>query len=199
MENGTLLYPSWQWIFLSPKNLLFIGGGVGYCFLFKFMPKTNWVVLFVCVLTSIITFKQAFYNMGAHTLYGTLVMAVSFLVLIVGVSSMEKDSTQQTLSKNPVVRFFEKLGDYSYALYLVHVSVIVGLIKLTNFLWAAKGLSLMLQGILVLIAALLCGWYYGKVDVWIHGYSRKRFLRPKRVAAKMPAEGLKPLTVSEAE
>lgn len=185
IENGTLLVPSWQWIFLSPKNLLFIGGGVGYYFLLKFMPKTNWVFLLVCVLISIITFKYSF-RMGPHTLYGTIVMAVSFVVLIVGVANREKNSTQQTLSKNPVVRLFEKLGDYSYALYLVHVTVIVGIIKLTNFLWAAKGPSLLLQGILALTASLICGWYYGKIDVWIHWYFRKRFSGSKCVVAKMP-------------
>jgi peptidoglycan/LPS O-acetylase OafA/YrhL len=71
--------------------------------------------------------------------------------------------------------WIERLGDYSYGLYLVHVAV------LTTVMYVARhGLNGDRDRpignwvcLIALAAALTSGWWYGKVDLALHGYFKR--------------------------
>jgi peptidoglycan/LPS O-acetylase OafA/YrhL len=71
--------------------------------------------------------------------------------------------TAETSTKS---KFLERMGDYSYGLYLVHVPVITIILAKLH-----SGYHLEINGLIGAVAtaaALVAGWYYGKVDLILH-------------------------------
>jgi len=62
--------------------------------------------------------------------------------------------------------FMEKWGDYSYGLYLIHVPVMSILLSKLHAVHRVETTGFI--GILVVAAALVAGWYFGKVDLALH-------------------------------
>ncbi|KAJ3058204.1 hypothetical protein HK102_010627 [Quaeritorhiza haematococci] len=78
--------------------------------------------------------------------------------------------------------FFEKLGDASYGLYLIHVPVATTLMA---YLVHHRGIRQpTLVSLAALTAALVAGWYFGKVDLRLH-----QALKGRLIKGRIPAGG----------
>jgi exopolysaccharide production protein ExoZ len=153
-------------IFFAYFNLFFIAGSITY-----YVIKHNFITTnkYLLALFSLIGISSIilFYSLSMHGIVGQIIKTIIFSIGIgmIIYSFVLIDRVVDTSSR--LIQFFEHFGNYSYGLYLIHVpaitiffSVWVNILKLP--------FDPTIVGSLVLALTLIIGWYYGKLDVWIH-------------------------------
>lgn len=168
--HNSLLLPSWKWIFLSPKNLLFMSGGLAY-YAIKLTPTIGHGVMACTTLFSVGLFAYSI-RIWAHGLPGTVTMSLSLLILIIGLAGYEKNS-ERNESPYLMVRLLEQLGDHSYGIYLVHLPVLHMFVEFTHPWYVEGHIDPTLHGLAALTFALMLGWYFGAIDLLLHGAFRR--------------------------
>jgi peptidoglycan/LPS O-acetylase OafA/YrhL len=195
-QGDTLFLPSARHIFNSFMNELFVSGGLAY-YVFKRLPALNiaWIIalLAVAAINYVATDPALAHNLlGApprylwwmrHTPAHLTLRSFSFCLVVIACCMYERNAGK--IARGMIAHRLEQFGDYSYALYLVHVPII------TFILFAAKAMrggQPVSDGVCcaALIAALVCGWKFGKVDVGLHQFF-KRTLGRRKPAQLAPA------------
>lgn len=146
--------PNFLNIWASPWNANFASGALVYYFLRSYRRPATWgwiaamglATYFAFVGTPVLKAKSVIFFGAACTL------------VLLGLVLVEK------WVRAP--RFLERLGDYSYPLYLAHVTIILTTISLSMRLTgAAPGVG---TGLVACVLALLSTWPLGKLDVAMH-------------------------------
>ena len=161
----TLMIPHPSQLPLSLFNLLFISGGLGY-HAWKRVGRPNHWVAAVGGLAGVAGLVVA--GSIASELWSFLLRGAGFASIIVAAATLDRKPRE---AGGP--SFLEKFGDYSYALYLVHVPVI------TIVLVEAKAFHLENGTLIATTAvglALLSGWYFGRVDLLLHQTLKRKAL-----------------------
>ncbi|WP_165252707.1 acyltransferase family protein [Paludisphaera soli] len=168
------MLPATKQIPLSLFNLLFIMGGLGY-HAFKRLDSTS--VVRALLLAAAVAGIAATYSGGNREVVRFLGLGLTFAAVIV-LGSLHDRRTRP----RPGGSFFEKLGDASYGLYLIHVPVATTLMA---YLVHHRGIRQpTLVSFAALTAALVAGWYFGKVDLRLH-----QALKGRLIKARIPAGG----------
>lgn len=167
--HPTLMLPGAGQIVFSQFNLLFIMGGLGFHVYKRLEPTRatrNLLLLTACGGILINTFR------GNQALLGFLSLGLSFAATIVwGTLGDRRDRPA------PGDSFFEKLGDASYGLYLIHVPIMT-----CFFVVATQRVGFEHPTTLGLIGASLAlvgGWWFGKLDIKLQKSLKKLLTRPR--------------------
>ena len=164
--RATSFTPSLGTIAFSAFNLPFIAGVLAYSW-FGHIARLPLVPL-VCVVP-VALFAAGSAN-SAEIQLGAQAIGFAALVLAAAELSRRRDAS--------VMNPFVKLGDWSYALYLVHVPVITGVLAAAQF--AATNANAAF--VVVVLAALVAGSAYGIVETRLYRRNRALLNRywPKR-------------------
>jgi len=151
-------------IFLSQFNLYFIMGGFVY-YINKRKKVKNKYVNFIIMTVSLMSYILLFYFrthpfLSSDTLLG-LLMSTAFAVFIYSFLQLE---TSQT---NILVKF----GDYSYGIYLIHVTTIIVSLELWKQFMGEIGT---LAGFFAFGVSLTFGWLFGNLDVTLHRWIKSQ-------------------------
>ena len=140
-------------ILFSPYNLLFIAGMLVQCFHLRVPERADRYALLIApvlILSVDLMTTRAMPKLLVHAFgFGALVL---WAVLA--------DRRQALGARNP----FATLGDWSYGLYLVHLSVISGLLALGM----AVALPPIVSFLLLVLAALVVGSAFGAIEVTLY-------------------------------
>lgn len=156
--------PSVYNVFLSGYNIPFIFGGISY-YMVKYLKDIKGIYILFGFVVAIAIYVIHF-MFSDFTMKITLVGA-GFATLIFAVSV--RDLQNRALESKTVT---ERLGDYSYGMYLLHVPVIMFIYNMSMAMSGGVNTSV---AVCALLLALSLGWYYGKFDVYLHR-SLKRVL-----------------------
>lgn len=152
------VFPTIEVIFFQLYNMFFIVGGLTYYAHKKGVATSNntrfALLCIVCLIFATWPYWETL--IGKFVCYAFAICLVIILLSSVGI----KVSTPETI-KNVFVR----MGDYSYALYLVHVPILIAILKTMTF-----GITTVVFSI---TACLLAGWWIGKFDVFLHNSFRR--------------------------
>jgi len=131
--------PLWNEMFLSPFNAMFVVGGIGF-YIFKRLPALSWhwPVASLVPAAFLYYFSEMLFTYGwmqrfaaytgmDWTILKLLLHSTGFLMIIFAFSAWERGKGKP-VRKNALEHF----GDYSYALYLIHVPVITTLFYIVN-------------------------------------------------------------------
>lgn len=154
----TAFTPRLDQVLLSGFNLPFISGVLAY----SWYASGRGVSLASMALVILIALPLA--AQLARTEHQLLAQGIGFGALVL--------ATAEVARRGPVLaeRWLVKLGDYSYALYLLHVPVITfGISRL-----AAKGALTDASFYLLVLAALLFGAAWGRVETALYAAMKKR-------------------------
>ncbi len=167
-EIPTLFLPTIKTIFFSYFNLCFIAGILVYYIYkhYQLQSKIGNSILLVLSGAIIMVFEEMGKSITviADTKY--IAFAICMGIIIYASLELLKDCNSKSLN------ILERFGEYSYALYLVHVPIIS-----ITFVAVKDILHLKLDtitGIVVLIVSLVIGYLYGKVDIKLHKLVRNR-------------------------
>jgi peptidoglycan/LPS O-acetylase OafA/YrhL len=202
-QGDTLFLPSARHIFNSFMNELFIAGGLAY-YLFKRLPDVGvgWVVALLVLAAAnyvgtdpplahnLFHAPQRYLWWMRHTPAHLTLRSLSFCLVVLACCLYERRAgkvARGVIGRRPIANHLEQFGDYSYALYLVHVPII------TFILFAAKAMrggQPVSDGICwaALIASLVCGWKFGKIDVGLHQFFKRTLGRRKPVPVAQPVQ-----------
>ena len=177
--HESALLPSIQHIGLSAFNQLFIAGGISY-YVYKRIGRIS---LGGAVGLGVVA-AAAFYGFDRWPAMPAALrlslMGLSFGLVIFLVCVWERSRPGRTQPS-----WLERFGDCSYALYLLHVPVITVLFYVVRY-----ALHYPINNaicLLALVASLVVGWYYGKVDLFLHHSLKNRFgRRAKRPSPREP-------------
>jgi exopolysaccharide production protein ExoZ len=158
-------------IWASSWNLCFIGGALVYHLLLSYRKPA---VQFWAVCVTLAT-AAAYIFAPSGRVQGLISYAIFSPLLLIALIGLER------VIRAP--RVFVKLGDYSYALYLIHVSIILTTLKLWEQFVGTPPTSM--TGVLALILCLLSCWAFGFVDVSMH--NRLKAFVKKKLAARHSA------------
>jgi len=165
----TPLLPNAKQIGLSLFNLLFILGGLGYHAYRRLEPTT---AVRLGLAGAVVAGLAAVRLGGGRELTLFLALGVTFgSAIVLGALGDRKAGTR------PGGSFFEKLGDASYGLYLIHVPV-----ASTTMAYLSHHRRIDRPTLVALVAtaaALVAGWYMGKVDLRLHKALKDRWIRPR--------------------
>lgn len=209
------IMPNFAEIAISPYNILFIAGSFSY-YVFRRTQTLSRRVAGPCLAVAVVAFlcadpaRDAVLAVWTHRppaggpvnllLSGNFIFIAQLLclslafALVVYVMAVFDRGRPHTLKES----VGEKLGDYSYALYLIHVPVISILLAAYNWV-SHKAVAPWYIGAVALAASLTVGWYFGKVDLLLHRYF-KGLLRPRsRHPEVAPAAVTAPLTTPALE
>ena len=147
-------FPTWSEVFLSPVNLPFLCGVLAYYLRHHVAVLRLWAPAFVPVLIAV----------------SYMTTRVDLIVLAQGVAGgllvAWAAATPPAAADHPLVRY----GDFSYGVYLMHVSIIVFLFRRAAVQqWSAPALATVIA---VGAVAVLVGLLYGCVEA--EGYRRFR-------------------------
>jgi exopolysaccharide production protein ExoZ len=164
--RATSFTPSLGAIAFSAFNLTFIAGVLAYSW-FRRVAKLPLVPL-VCVVP-LALFAAGRANSAEIQL---VFQAVGFAALVLAAAELSR--RRDASAANP----FVKLGDWSYALYLVHVPVITGVLAAAQF--AATNANAAF--VAVVLVALVAGSAYGIIETRLYRRNRALLNRywPKR-------------------
>jgi peptidoglycan/LPS O-acetylase OafA/YrhL len=192
--DESIFLPLPRHIVLSMMNVLFIVGGLAF-YVFKRLTALHRTIALPLLAASAAIFIAGDRNLAqrvfqipeslaaydSQTLVKLFLLGTSFSLLLLAACVWEKGRPDKKEG------FFEKLGDASYGIYLIHVPVItVCMVTLHGHTrqpvpnWASG---------MVLGVALVVGWFAGKVDVSIHNFFKQRLFRGKvrrDVAVELP-------------
>ncbi len=169
-----ILLPSAKVIVASPLNLLFVAGVVSY-FSFKTIKPipTTWMYIFT--ILSLLLFSMAL-AIGPHSLTGIALMCLSIGWLVTSLSLKDRDRIANHKTSGHI-KLMERLGDYSYAIYLTHVPII-SLLTTKLKPWILEHIEAQnLSALFIMTLVLMLGWQYGKLDMYLHHAMRTRFIR----------------------
>jgi len=185
-RNHDYTLPNFTEIWFSTNNILFIGGALGF-YLYRVLPPFKWLWTFPCFVFAIPVFVMAeheinragilrlLHRIGMDVTYPSLLFyTLGFLLILVPWLAAEKNRP-----KSRRLLVLEKLGDYSYALYLVHVPVILYIYMAAK----ANHPNHNALACLALSCALIAGILLGRIDVRIHN-RLKAFLGGKKAVSK---------------
>jgi len=164
--RATSFTPTIATIAFSAFNLPFIAGVLGYSW-FRRVDRLPLAPLICAVPLALF----GAYRAGvAEIQLGFQAVGFAALVLVAAELSRRQDASRA----NPLV----KLGDWSYALYLVHVPVIKGVLALTPFAPSEANAAFAT----VVVVALAAGAAYGIVETALYRRSKalleRRWARP---------------------
>jgi exopolysaccharide production protein ExoZ len=167
-----LMLPSWKWILFSPMNLLFIAGILAYVAYLRIGRLGRWTLIGVSGLAMMLFYVAILF--GSHNLSGVILICIAIGIIVAVVSCVDRDAHRGSSAKllNIMVRF----GDYSYAIYLVHVPIISGLVAYSTGKDDVVNLGSNALGFLVLGFVLVFGWYCGRVDLLLHTAIRRKIV-----------------------
>lgn len=173
--RATSFTPSLGTIAFSAFNLPFIAGVLAYSW-FRHVARLPLVPL-VCVVP--LALFAAGRASSAEIQLGAQAIGFAALVLVAAELSRRRDAS--------VTNPFVKLGDWSYALYLVHVPVITGVLAAAQFAATDADAAF----VAVVLAALVAGSAYGIVETRLYRSNRARLIRywPQRNAVPLRADG----------
>jgi peptidoglycan/LPS O-acetylase OafA/YrhL len=164
-------------IWASPWNANFASGALVYYFLRSARKPTTWAWVLALGLATYAAFEGTpFLKAKSIVFFGA-----ACTVILVGLVLLEK------WVRAP--RLLVRLGDYSYPLYLVHVTIILTTISVWMRLTEVKpGVA---TGLTALGLCLLATWPLGWLDVTMHKHFKaglKKFLAARAVRAAARAE-----------
>jgi len=165
----TVILPTPGQIVFSLFNLLFIMGGLGYHVYKRLRPtaRARRVLLYV-VGGGLLTY----YLRDGRELMGFFGLGLIFTGAILwGALGDQRDKPV------PGGSFFERLGDASYGLYLIHVPIMTCVFYLGTRKWNLNYPTTL--GLIGTILALIGGWWFGKVDLALQRKWRQRLSRPR--------------------
>jgi len=167
--NGfnTPMLPTLWTIFFAYYNLFFIAGAISYFVIKNKILLNHIYCIFLLFLLGAVTIPIFYYaNIGKVT--------ILFLALGIGAiiySTILSDRYLNT--SNKTFKFFEKLGDNSYGLYLIHVPIITITVSIWLNIFKMPCVSLQ-AAILILILTFSIGWYFGEIDARLHPILKKK-------------------------
>jgi len=163
------LLPTYRTIATSMFNGYFISGSLAYYAYLRTRSVRDTVSVSIAVVSVAIIIALG-RGHGEHALVGRSPSPLLMLCFALIIFAAAKLRAGAMLSGDS---FVVKLGDYSYGLYLVHVPVIfIMLTCIHEHLGLRAGAGI---GLLVLAVVLVCGWYAGKADMWLHEALKNRF------------------------
>lgn len=164
----TLFLPTINTIFFSYFNLCFITGAMVYYIYKHYQIKSRVAnsMMLTLSLIIIILFEEFGKTLSviANTKY--IAFAISMGLIIYASLQLLKDN------KSKLMNGLERFGEYSYALYLVHVPIITITFVVVRDLWKLELNTI--TGFFVLFLSLGVGYLYGKVDIKIHKLIREQ-------------------------
>lgn len=175
-DSETGLLPAWNHIPLNIFNLLFISGAVTYYLFKSAKPKSSRAIL-ACSIGSVVAFTLSLWTLD---LFMMCLLGLSFSLLIFAVCAWEQGGGGKEKRG-----LWWRLGDYSYAIYLVHVPIITVLLYSIHLLTGKP--SGTVTGLLVLGVSLLAGWWFGIIDLALHRYCREQLDRVLKRLSPKPA------------
>jgi peptidoglycan/LPS O-acetylase OafA/YrhL len=162
----TSMMPKPHQLPLSLFNLLFIIGALGY-YVFKWVERSTPSVIAACVIAAAASFAGSNYCVAELARFVLLGVGFTAVILLGTIRD-------RSLGKPGGASRMEKFGDYSYALYLIHVPVITIVLSLARHQYhLACGSAI---GTLATGLALLAGWYFGKVDILLNRSLKRKVL-----------------------
>lgn len=172
--------PSIKIIFYQLYNMFFIIGALTY-YIYKRISPISQKVGYTLFLPGIIyvVFWHYWVKYPEFAREHFYLFAVCCSLMILGALSVNNSSQSR------VYNFAVKMGDYSYALYLVHVPVLVIFYSLYQTHIGPIGSK---AGIIGLLLCLFTGWWVGKVDVFFHELA-KTYLANKTAPGLTKTEG----------
>lgn len=153
-------------VFLSGYNIPFIFGGFSY-YMVKSVKDIKGIYILLGFVVAIAIYVIHF-MFSDFTMKITLVGA-GFATLVFTVSVRD---LQDRAQENKTVT--ERLGDYSYGMYLLHVPVIIFIYNTSMVM--SGGVNTVVAACALLLALSL-GWYYGKLDVYLHRRLKRLLLK----------------------
>jgi exopolysaccharide production protein ExoZ len=154
--RATSFVPGPGMIAFSAFNLPFIAGVLGYSW-FRRVPRLPLLPLACAVPIALFAADRA---TTAEIQLGIQAIGFAALVLAAAELSRRRDAS----ATNP----FVKLGDWSYALYLVHVPVILGVLAAARFASTSADAAF----VAVVLIALVVGAAYGIVETRLYRHNR---------------------------
>jgi exopolysaccharide production protein ExoZ len=176
-QSGQLFLPLANHLPFSPMNILFIAGGFSY-YAYRWLTprRISWPVLFlfappIFILADrqlahlVFQIPDAYARYADYTLVRLSLLGLCFSLVLISASLREQ---RRGGGRQGVM---ERLGDYTYGLYLLHVPTITVILYLAQ--WKLQ--RPVADGICAaaLAAALLTGWYGGKMDVRLHTHFKR--------------------------
>lgn len=165
---STLFLPTVRDIFFSAYNIPFILGGISFYIYKKVKRFAGWLdsKYLAVIFAGALALCTTHYMLAEFTLRILFFGAGIGLIVIVG--TLRDVSNGNTGGKS----LLEKLGDRSYGLYLLHVPVIV---FIYNSMKAYYGKTNEVTGFIALALALILGWYFGGLDIFMHRVLKECF------------------------
>jgi len=185
-DNGASIgLPTAGHIPSSMMNALFIVGGLSY-YTFKRIPPlgAKSTLLIVAIGVAVFVFaEQRISRRGfiresfipasiSLTTIRISLHSISFALIVIGSCAFERGRENKPRTGR-VWDFLEHFGDHSYALYLIHVPIITVMLFLVRSHANGRPIGNELCCI-ALATALVAGWYFGKLDVWLHKTFKRR-------------------------
>lgn len=167
---------------LSPMNELFIAGGLSYYAFRRLPPRpglpaamlVSAALLFmladVHLAERVLHVPHAYAQYAQYTLARLSLLALCFSLLVVAVCLRERRAGVAARREESLQ---ERFGNYSYALYMIHVPVITVLLHVARWKLARPVDDWICLA--ALASALVAGWWGGKLDVWLHRHFKRRW------------------------
>jgi peptidoglycan/LPS O-acetylase OafA/YrhL len=161
--------PGYRHIAASPHNLLFIAGGLCF-YVYKWWPRIPKLAGAVLITAGAAVFLLSEQYVESVRRVGLL--GISFALVVYAVCAGERPNKKQS-GDSP--GWLERFGDYSYALYLIHVSLVTIVLHVARhgFNGQQDRPVTSVYCAIALVLALLAGWWFGKVDLFLHGYFKQ--------------------------
>lgn len=193
---GEDLFPAGVHILVAPFNILFISGALTYR-AFKALPPATWshtagyvagglamLALAEFCGRSQVLWPRTAAKLGCHYLYPTLVLfGIGLGLLILAVTTRDRGAARPAK-----LSLLERLADYSYALFLVHVPIfeIIFLVSLQHPGYAPWTLALAAVG-----ASFVAAWVVGSLDLKLNGLVRRKLSGRPANAGPPPRAGIR--------
>ena len=171
------MHPTFNTIFFDLYNMYFVGGGLTYYF-YKRFPLKNQIIGKILICSGIVYMS----GYSVFTQISWFSKAQLFILLFCCCGVLLGALSIKTSSFKKSKQFLMKIGDYSYALYLVHMPTI-----LLIFLYYKFNIGRPIDSTIALIAffaSLGLGWLVGKLDVFIHERTKLYLTKRRQVIAK---------------
>lgn len=154
-QMGTYFVPTWRQIFFAQFNFSFILGALIY-YLCKHVTLKKLWINYLLVILSVVGIFYAGYAGWRCRYY---IFALALAIIVWSFNSVEACGGLYC------PRWILTLGDSSYTLYLVHVSLFI--VVYSRFAAYMTGMLCIMIQILAVVLSVLSGLGLAKVDTWI--------------------------------